>query len=389
MRGGRFDETGARTGGKRRVGVRSLVAIGLASLTTLLGLSAVPATPQAGAATGAVAVMPLGDSLTGGPGCWRAPLWTELQNSGYTDVDFVGTQPGGGCDLAVWDGDNEGHGGALAIDTADQNLLPGWLTASNPDIVMMNFGTNDIWNRRETADIITAFDTLVDQMRQHNASMRILVAQIAPVAPSGCDTCQPATIELNAAMEPWAATRTTSQSPITLVDHWTGWDPVADTIDGVHQSDSGNQKMAATWFTALTTALGAPVTSPSASASASASGSTPPVTSPSQSPTSTTQSCTATYVVTGSWQGGFQAEIEVTAGPAAIDAWTVAWTLAEDQSITQSWNATIVTSGTAVTATGVAWNRALPASATTSFGLIGTGGGAEPVAVPPVSCIAV
>src|SRR5262245_1105259 len=43
------------------------------------------------AAAAAVRIMPLGDSITGGPGCWRALLWDRLQRNGFTDIDFVGT----------------------------------------------------------------------------------------------------------------------------------------------------------------------------------------------------------------------------------------------------------------------------------------------------------
>lgn len=231
-----------------------MLATRTSRLFAAMGLAAaILFAPIAGAAT---RIMPLGDSLTGGPGCWRALLWTNLETSGYTGVDFVGTLPGGGCGVATWDGDNEGHGGYLAINTANQGMLTGWLTTTNPDVVMMTFGTNDVWNARPTAEIVAAFGTLVDQMRRNNSSMRIFVAQIPPVAPPGCSYCQQGTISLNAAIPGWAASKTTAQSPITVVDHWTGWDPVADTTDGVHQSDAGNRKMAAKWFAALTPILG-------------------------------------------------------------------------------------------------------------------------------------
>src|SRR4051794_2628057 len=43
------------------------------ALTALAG----PAT----AATSTVRIMPLGDSITAGPGCWRAMLWNKLQTA--------------------------------------------------------------------------------------------------------------------------------------------------------------------------------------------------------------------------------------------------------------------------------------------------------------------
>lgn len=99
-----------------------------------------------GPATGSAApvrVMPLGDSITGSPGCWRADLWNRLRTGGYTNVDFVGTLPAPGCGV-TYDGDNEGHGGFLATNIANQNQLPGWLSATRPDVVMMHLGTNDV-----------------------------------------------------------------------------------------------------------------------------------------------------------------------------------------------------------------------------------------------------
>ena len=130
-------------------------------------------------------IMALGDSITGSPGCWRALLWQRLQSAGQTGVDFVGTLPGQGCGF-TYDGENEGHGGFLATNVADQNQLPGWLSATNPNIVLMHFGTNDVWNNRPVATILAAFGKLVDQMRANNPGMRILVAQIIPMNTSNC-----------------------------------------------------------------------------------------------------------------------------------------------------------------------------------------------------------
>jgi len=208
-------------------------------------------------ATAPVRIMPLGDSITGGPGCWRALLWDRVQRSGFTNTDFVGTLPGGGCNVASWDGDNEGHGGFQATGIANQNLLPGWLSATHPDIVLMHLGTNDVWNNVPTASILTAFGTLVDQMRASNPSIKILLAQIIPMTPSGCTWCPAGVSSLNSAIPGWAAGRSTAQSPITVVDQFTGFDSVADTNgDGVHPDDSGFQKISDRWYPALTPLLG-------------------------------------------------------------------------------------------------------------------------------------
>ena len=210
-----------------------------------------PTTPPAGRT---VKVMPLGDSITGSPGCWRALLWQQLQQAGHTEVDFVGTLPAQGCGFP-YDGDNEGHGGYLAVNIATQNLLPGWLSATHPDIVLMHLGTNDVWSNLPPAQILAAFTTLVGQMRAANPATKVLVAKIIPMNPSSCPECAQRVVALNAAIPAWAAATTTAASPVTVVDQWTGFDDATDTADGVHPIDSGNRKIAARWLPALTAAL--------------------------------------------------------------------------------------------------------------------------------------
>ncbi|MDG4773668.1 carbohydrate-binding domain-containing protein [Solwaraspora sp. WMMD792] len=96
--------------------------------------------------------------------------------------------------------------------------------------------------------------------------------------------------------------------------------------------------------------------------------------------------CTATYSVVGQWQGGFQGDVRVTAGSSAIRGWRVTWTFANGQTISQSWNATINASGSAVTATNVSFNGSLGAGASTTFGFIGTWNGSN--ATPSLTCTA-
>ncbi|MFF3869147.1 cellulase family glycosylhydrolase [Micromonospora sp. NPDC001898] len=113
---------------------------------------------------------------------------------------------------------------------------------------------------------------------------------------------------------------------------------------------------------------------------------TPPPTTPPPTTPPPTGGCTATYTIVNQWQGGFQGEVKVTAGSAAINGWTTRWTYANGQAVTQSWNATVTSSGSAVTARNVAYNGRLDAGASTSFGFIGSSGGTN--TVPAVTCTA-
>ncbi|MEU1400568.1 SGNH/GDSL hydrolase family protein [Micromonospora zamorensis] len=243
----------------RRSTVPTLFAtLAAASLALLLGLGATASAESSiaasQAATAPVRVMPLGDSITGSPGCWRSTLWNRLQTTGYPNVDFVGTLGPRGCGQP-YDGDNEGHGGYLVTSVANQNLLPGWLSDTRPDIVLMHFGTNDVWSNIAPTTILAAYSKLVDQMRVSNPSMRVIVAKIIAMAPPTCAECGQRVVALNAAIGGWAAGKTTAQSPIVVVDQWTGFSTAADTYDGVHPNASGDQKMSDRWYPALAAAL--------------------------------------------------------------------------------------------------------------------------------------
>lgn len=353
-------------------GSGSVLAV-LAAVAVTLGFLLVSTAVPAQAA--AVRIMALGDSITGSPGCWRALLWERLREAGHTDVDFVGTLPPQGCGIAH-DGDNEGHGGALVTNVADQNQLPGWLSATRPDIVMMHFGTNDVWSNRPTATILAAYGKLVDQMRADNPDMKLLVAQIIPMNPSTCGECGQRVSALNAAIPGWAAAKTTARSPVVVVDQWTGFSTAADTYDGVHPNAAGDQKMAGRWFPALTALLGAgPTTSPT------------PTVSPTPTPTVTPPAgdCAAVYRTVNQWPGGFQGEVTVTnTGTVPRTGWTTGWDFA-DRRISQSWNATVTRTGSAVTAGNAAWNGSLAPGATTTFGFVASGNGSP---APAVSCTA-
>jgi mannan endo-1,4-beta-mannosidase len=116
--------------------------------------------------------------------------------------------------------------------------------------------------------------------------------------------------------------------------------------------------------------------------------SSPPASSrpPSSSPPPGGRTCTAAYTITGQWQGNFQGEVRVTAGSAAISGWTVTWTYANGQAVTQSWNATVTSSGAAVTARNVNYNGTVGAGASTTFGFLGSWNGTN--TAPTVSCAA-
>ncbi len=121
---------------------------------------------SAAAATEAVRIMPLGDSITYGmadEGGYRKYLWQELKAKGYENIDFVGPE---GKDTATftyngqqvsYDDNHAGYSGYTIT-----NLPGGWMGQLNdiletmqsgdyitkyaPDIILLQIGTNDINN---------------------------------------------------------------------------------------------------------------------------------------------------------------------------------------------------------------------------------------------------
>jgi mannan endo-1,4-beta-mannosidase len=222
----------------------------------LLATCAVVAAAPAGAAA-PVRIMALGDSITGSPGCWRALLWKHLQDAGHTDVDFVGSRPADGCGFP-YDGEHEGHGGILATNIVRDNQLPGWLASARPDVVLMHLGTNDVWNNIPAQTILNAYTAMLGQMRASNPEVKLVVAQIIPMNPSGCSACGQRVVDLNNAIPGWARANSTAASPITVVDQWTGFSTATDTTDGVHpNTTTGIQKIESRWYPAVVAALGA------------------------------------------------------------------------------------------------------------------------------------
>ncbi|KAH8656192.1 carbohydrate esterase family 3 protein [Tricladium varicosporioides] len=188
-------------------------------------------------------VMPLGDSITEF-GCWRAYLWDKLAKEGVTNnITFVGsmTDTKTCSGVTTWDRHHEGHAGYLAINIAKTNL-PGWIKTTQPDIVFFHLGTNDVNGNKATADIIASFGSIVDQLRALKPKVKVIVSQIIPLPSKNAPV-----VALNAAIPAFVKSKSTQESPVTMVDNYTGFTS-SDLKDGVHPNDGGDKKIANVMF---------------------------------------------------------------------------------------------------------------------------------------------
>ncbi|CAM3216185.1 SGNH/GDSL hydrolase family protein [Stackebrandtia soli] len=206
-----------------------------------------------------VRIFLLGDSITGSTGCWRARLWHELQDADYTNIDFVGKRSGPDACGDGFDNDHAGFSGSRATRLAASQRLPEWLDGDPADVVMMHLGSNDIRHDRDADEILAAYSVLVDQMRQHNPDIVILVAQPIPMTdtPMGkdCASCPDRLDRLVEGIPFWAAAQNTIASPVIVVDQADGFDAEVDTYDGLHSNEAGGAKIADHWYTALSGVL--------------------------------------------------------------------------------------------------------------------------------------
>jgi lysophospholipase L1-like esterase len=208
-----------------------------------------------------VRIMPLGDSITQSVSphnSYRYYLWHLLLNQHF-GVDFVGSLHGVGDGPPAnpdFDMDHEGHAGFRADEIAANIQM--WATQAAPDIVLLHIGTNDLCQRQSVASTVNDIGNIIDILRTVNPRIQILLAQLIGQASS--DDCGiPA---LNAQLPGLAANKTQPESPIVLVDQFTGFDPTTMTFDGEHPNDLGDSHMADRWFETLAPTLDAFHTTP-------------------------------------------------------------------------------------------------------------------------------
>jgi len=218
-------------------------------------------------------IMAIGDSITQST-CWRALLWESLNESSPSGYEFVGsTLNDSACSPSAYDKDSQAYGSSLLTQAISGNFTNPSKTCSpkaastgncpalvdftsafeefSPDIALIHYGTNDVWENKSQESIVDGYSQLIDALRVSNPNVQVLLAQIIPLSQSQCSACATSVPALNAAIVSFANTKTTAASSVISVDQFSGFDAQTDTKDGVHPNDAGSAKMAAKWFSAL------------------------------------------------------------------------------------------------------------------------------------------
>lgn len=218
-------------------------------------------------------ILALGNSITNGTATfnsYRRYLWQLLHKDRY-NFDFIGSwnkhHGGNPVPDPDFDMDHDGHSGWKASDIIkppDWDSIRGnmdkWLVLYSPDIVLMELGTNEVFQCVSPADALKDFSLIIDKLRNKNDSVKIFLAQIPPLgrqwAPKklcgGEISYEQSVHSFNKAVVEFAGLKTTPKSPVIIVDQFTDIDPATDMYDDIHPNEKGEIKMAERWFKAIT-----------------------------------------------------------------------------------------------------------------------------------------
>lgn len=217
-------------------------------------------------------ILCLGNSITNGTNkynSYRRALWQRLHTGNY-NFDFIGSwdkhHMGGDVPDPDFDMDHEGHSGwrfddifnPPSWDSAGGNINS-WLQSYKPDIVLVELGTNDVFQCRTVKDMIGDLQKLTGLLRQTNSSVKIFLAQIPPLGKEwstkklcGDSTDYDQAIHnLNKAFVEFAKMNSIRKSPVIIVDQYSGVNTDTEMYDDIHPNEVGEKRMAEKWFNAI------------------------------------------------------------------------------------------------------------------------------------------
>jgi lysophospholipase L1-like esterase len=194
-------------------------------------------------------VMPVGDSITEGipiPGGYRAPLYQLMTNAGY-NLDFIGTQSDNSV-ASLPDPNHEGNGGYTIDQVAAE--IPGWAELiDDPDVILLLIGTNDYGDSDDTPEAIERLDLLISELAEVWPKARIMVANLL------LRTEDPeADVAIQQTFNPYVpgvvANHAALGQLVSFLDMRSALG-ASDLSDGLHPNQTGYNKMATNWFSAI------------------------------------------------------------------------------------------------------------------------------------------
>lgn len=217
-------------------------------------------------------ILALGNSITNGTNkfnSYRRDLWQLLHKGNY-NFDFIGSwnkhHMGGDVPNPDFDMDHDGHSGWTTHDILSppdwdkqRGNINDWLKIYTPDIVLIELGTNDVFQCVPVKDAMKNISQIIDILRNKNSHVKIFLSQIPPLGTQwadkklcGTDTSYSKSIEIfNSQVIKMAAEKNTNASNVVMVDLYTAVHPATEMYDDIHPNDIGEKDMAERWFRAI------------------------------------------------------------------------------------------------------------------------------------------
>jgi lysophospholipase L1-like esterase len=208
-------------------------------------------------------ILPYGDSVTtfgaDPESSYRYWLYKDLTDAGF-NFSIIGTRSGveDGAPANPWPEEGySGHEGWSSVDASDPaNLNP--VVALSPDIVLLDFGSNDILQGLDlTATTEVNLETIIQAFANQNSSVTILIAKPTGFVPDPAASKQEQRREksqqskLAGIVGRVAKTEKKAGINVIAVDQKGGFNVKRNTIDGSHPNVLGEQKIANKYFKAL------------------------------------------------------------------------------------------------------------------------------------------
>jgi lysophospholipase L1-like esterase len=124
----------------------------------------------------------------------------------------------------------------------------------NPELILLQIGTNDVWQNRDLAHAPERLGHLIDLILGAKAGTYLWVSSITPLAD---DTKNQLVKAYNQAIPGLVSDRAGRGSAIAFVDMYAAFESHADwkTVllgsDGIHPVDAGYEVMAESWYATI------------------------------------------------------------------------------------------------------------------------------------------
>ncbi|KAL4902699.1 SGNH hydrolase-type esterase domain-containing protein [Aspergillus multicolor] len=190
-------------------------------------------------------VMPLGASITVGyrssdGNGYRKALREQLRYAGW-EVDMVGGLANG----TMKDNQNEGHFGDTIDHIAEAAVNS---TRLQPNVILINAGTNDCIQNVDINDADTRLDALITDLFSSIPNSTIILSTLLPN-----DFASTAVHRVSQEYRNLVARRRNAGDRIVLAE-MSYFITDGELVDGTHPSDHGYRQMASVWWAAIQTA---------------------------------------------------------------------------------------------------------------------------------------